>query len=170
MLQRTIPGASRIIPVLFLIAISGMAALFSQESRGTIVGTVTDQSGAAIPGATVEVTNKAQGAKQVFRSNESGLYQAPYLIPGEYEVAATFTGFKRAVRPNVTVSVGDRVSIDMVLELGATDQSITVTAETPLLESATGSVGQVVDSKRITELPIAHGQPFALIGLSAGVS
>ncbi|MCL4783322.1 MAG: carboxypeptidase regulatory-like domain-containing protein [Bryobacterales bacterium] len=170
MLQSRYPVAGRILLVLTLTAAFGMAALFSQESRGTIVGTVTDQSGTAIPGATVEVTNKAQGAKQVFRSNESGLYQAPYLIPGDYEVAATFTGFKRAVRPNVTVSVGDRVSIDMVLEIGATDQSITVTAESPLLESATGSVGQVVDSKRITELPIAHGQPFALIGLSAGVS
>ncbi|MCW5965359.1 MAG: carboxypeptidase regulatory-like domain-containing protein [Bryobacterales bacterium] len=147
-----------------------LPAGLAQESRGTIVGLVTDSSGAAIAGASVEVTNMSQGIRQTFRTNQSGLYQAPYLIPGQYEVAVTFEGFKRSVRPSVDVKVGDRVSVDLTLEVGTTEQSITVTAESPLLESATGSVGQVVDSKRITELPIAHGQPFALIGLSAGVS
>jgi hypothetical protein len=145
-------------------------SVWSQESRGTIVGMVSDQSGAAVAGATVEVVHRAQGVKQVFRTNQSGLFQAPYLIPGEYEVSASMEGFKRAVRPTVNVQVGDRVSVDLVLEVGLPEQSVTVTAESPLLESATGSVGQVIDTKRITELPIAHGQPFALIGLAAGVS
>jgi hypothetical protein len=158
-----------IFPLLLAFLVLALPGL-GQESRGTIVGLVTDSSGAAIAGATIEVTNVAQGVRQTFRTNQAGLYQAPYLTPGQYEVSASFEGFKRAVRPSVDVNVGDRVSVDMTLEVGATEQSITVTAESPLLESATGSVGQVIDSKRITELPIAHGQPFALIGLSAGVS
>ncbi len=165
-------GTRQIISAITLLAtvLVVLPAAFSQESRGTIVGLVTDQSGAAIAGATVEVKNISQGVIQTFRTNQSGLYQAPYLIPGRYEVSATFEGFKRAIRPTVDVNVSDRVSVDLTLEVGTTEQSVTVTAESPLLESATGSVGQVIDSKRIAELPIAHGQPFALIGLSAGVS
>ena len=82
-----------------LIAVFCLASISSQaqESRGTIVGRVTDPSGAAIPAATVEVTSKTQGVKQALQTNESGLYQVPYLIPGTYEVAVTVTGFKRAV-------------------------------------------------------------------------
>jgi len=155
---------------LMLILIGVMAPAWGQESRGTIIGKVSDQSGAAVSGATVEVIHRSQGVKQTFRTNQAGVFQAPFLIPGEYEVSATLEGFKRAVRPSVDVQVGDRVSVDLTLEVGLTEQSVTVTAESPLLESATGSVGQVIDSKRITELPIAHGQPFALIGLAAGVS
>ncbi len=166
---RTRRSPRRWTSLLFLLLVV-VSVSMAQESRGTIVGTVTDSSGAAIAGATVEVTNVAQGVRQTFRTNQAGLYHAPYLIPGQYEVAVAFEGFKRAVRQSVDVKVGDRVSVDMMMEVGATEQSVTVTAESPLLESATGSVGQVVDSKRITELPIAHGQPFALIGLSAGVS
>lgn len=161
-----------LLPTAFLWIVPWMDTLpvAAQESRGTIVGRVSDPSGAAVPGAAVEVTNKAQGVKQTLKTNDAGLYQATYLLPGEYQVAVAADGFKRAVRETVTVNVSDRISVDMTLELGGTDQSITVTAESPLLETASGSIGQVIDTKRIAELPIAHGQPFGLIGLSAGVS
>jgi hypothetical protein len=159
----------RISPLIaMLFALS--ASVQAQESRGTIVGRVTDQSGAAIPAAKVDVTNKAQGVTQSLLANETGLYQATFLLPGQYEVTVEAPGFKKAVRQTVDVNVGDRVTVDIVLEVGATEQSVTVTSESPLLETATASTGQVIDTKRITELPIAHGQPFALIGLSAGVS
>ncbi len=157
---------SSLIAMLCLVASIGQ----TQESRGTISGRVTDQSGAAIPAAKVDVTNKAQGVTQSVTANETGLYQATFLLPGQYEVAVSASGFKKAVRQTVDVNVGDRVAVDMVLEVGGTEQSVTVSSESPLLETATASTGQVIDTKRITELPIAHGQPFALIGLSAGVS
>jgi hypothetical protein len=70
----------------------------------------------------------------------------------------------------VSVNVNDRLNVDITLEVGVTDQVVTVTAESPLLDTASASVGQVIDTKRIAELPVAHGQPFALIGLSAGVA
>ncbi len=153
----------------FVSLISSAPAVFAQESRGTLVGRVTDSTGAAIPGATVEVTSKAQGAKQTFTTNESGLYQAPYLIPGVYEVAVTTTGFKRALR-EVTINVGDRVGADFTMEVGEASTSIDVTAESPLLNTETASTGQVVDTKRIAELPMAHGQPLQLMGLASGVA
>src|SRR5215203_4530332 len=120
----------------------------AQESRGTIVGRITDPTGSTIPAAAVEVTNKAQGTKQTLTSNDSGLYQASYLIPGVYEVAVTATGFKRTVR-EVNVAVGDRLAVDIQMPVGDSTQTIDVTAEAPLLETASASTGQVVDTKRI---------------------
>jgi hypothetical protein len=156
------------------IAVVALAActlpLAAQESRGTIVGRVSDPSGALIPNATVEVKNKAQGVVQTFKTNESGAYQAPYLIPGQYEVAVTAEGFKRAVRDTVSVTVGDRVNVDLTMEVGEMTQSVSVTAEAPLLQTASSSSGQVVDTKRLAELPLAHGQPLQLMGLATGVA
>jgi hypothetical protein len=123
MIRRT----SSMIAMLCALVLSSQA----QESRGTIVGRVTDQSGAAIPAAKVDVTNKAQGVTQSVTANETGLYQATFLLPGQYEVAVAAQGFKKAVRQTVDVNVGDRVTVDMVLEVGATEQSVTVTSESP---------------------------------------
>jgi hypothetical protein len=142
----------------------------AQESRGTVTGRVVDPSEAVVPGATIEVTNKAQGVRQTFTTNESGLYQAPYLIPGLYTISASAQGFKRAVRDNVDVTVGERVGVDLTLEIGDATQAVNITAEAELLNTATSSSGQVVDTKRLAELPIAHGQPLQLMGLAAGVA
>lgn len=142
----------------------------AQEPRGTIVGTVTDPSGAVIPGASVVVTNVAMGTRVTVTTNTAGLYQAPYLLPGTYTVAVELQGFKRAVRSGIELRVNDRLEVNMTLDVGGTTETVTVTAESPLLETASASVGAVVDSRRVAELPIAHGQPFALIGLAAGVS
>jgi len=144
--------------------------LRAQEARGTLFGRVLDPSGAAIPGAAVQITNKAMGTKVALSTNEAGLYQAPYLLPGRYEVAAEAAGFKKYVRDGVEVRVNDRLELNITLEVGAQAESVTVTAESPLLDTATASAGAVVDSRRVAELPIAHGQPFALIGLAGGVS
>jgi hypothetical protein len=143
---------------------------WAQESRGSIVGRVTDASGAVIPGAAVEVTNQAMGTKLSLSTNEAGLYQASYLIPGAYQIVVQAPGFKKYVRDGVQVRVGDRLEINIMLEVGAPAETITVTAEAPLLETGSASVGSVVDSRRVAELPMAHGQPFALIGLAGGVS
>lgn len=143
--------------------------LTAQEARGTIVGRVVDPSGASVPGATVEVTNVAMGTKVVLSTNESGAYQATFLIPGQYRVAVESSGFRRLVREGIEVRVNDRIELNLTLEVGATEQSITVSAETPLLETASASMGTVVDSRRVAELPIAHGNPYQLIGLAAGV-
>ncbi|MBN8731333.1 MAG: TonB-dependent receptor [Acidobacteria bacterium] len=143
---------------------------WSQEARGTIVGTITDSTGAVIPSAKVDVISKTMGTKVSLTTNESGHYQAAYLIPGEYQVVAQSDGFKRFVRDGIEVRVNDRVEVNLSLEVGGTEQSVTVTGETPLLNTTSSSLGQVVDGRRVSELPIPHGNPYFLIGLASGVS
>ena len=143
---------------------------WSQETRGTITGRINDPSGAVIPGATVVVTNTAMGTKTNLRTNEDGIYQATYLIPGPYQVEAVAQGFKKVVRGSIEVRVADRLEVNLELQIGASDQSVTVTAETPLLNSETASMGTVVDSRRVADLPLEYGNPFLLIGAAAGVS
>jgi hypothetical protein len=142
----------------------------AQEARGTITGKVVDPTKAVVAGATVKVTNIAMGTTLNLRTNEDGFYQAPYLIPGTYQVTAEATGFKRFVRDGVVVRVNDTIQIDVDLEVGSMDQTVTVTADAPLLDTTSGSMGAVVDSRRVAELPIPHGEPFKLIGLAGGVS
>jgi len=142
----------------------------AQESRGTIVGRVSDPTGAVVPGANVTVISKTMGTRVTMQTNEAGAYLATFLIPGAYQVTVETSGFKKYVRDPVEVRVNERLELNITLELGASDQSITITESVPLLNTASGSMGDIIDSRRVAELPIAHGQPFALAGLAAGVS
>jgi hypothetical protein len=144
--------------------------LLAQEARGSIAGSVADPSGAAIPGASVVVSNKAMGTRLALTTNEVGLFQASYLIPGLYQVEVEAPGFRKVIRDGIEVRINDRVGLNVALEVGAATESITVTGETPLLSTSTASMGQIVDPRRVAELPIAHGQPFALVGLAPGIS
>ncbi len=162
----------RLFPVLLACAalVAPWQQIVAQEARGTVVGRILDPTGAVIPGATVQVVNKAMGTKLSVTTNEVGVYQAPYLIPGLYQLTFEAQGFKKAVRDDIQVQVNDRLELNITLEVGAPTESVTVSAETPLLETGTASIGSVVDSRRVAELPVAHGQPFGLIGLAGGVS
>jgi hypothetical protein len=144
--------------------------LAAQDARGTIVGKVLDPSGAAVPSATVVITNQAMGTRISPVTSETGLYQASFLIPGLYRVAVEQRGFKRFVREGIELRVNDRIEVEVNLELGTADQSVTISGETPLLNTESASLGTVVDGRRVTELPIPHGNPYFLIGLAAGVS
>lgn len=153
-----------------LLALSQTSVLLAQEARATVGGRVVDPQGGVIPGATVEVTNKAMGTKLSLTTNDEGFYQATYLIPGMYQVAVEMPGFKKHVRDNLEVQVNDRLEVNIKLEVGELEQIVTVTGETPLLQTASASAGQVVDARRVAELPVPHGNPYALIGLAAGVT
>jgi hypothetical protein len=144
--------------------------LVAQETRGSIVGKVSDQSGAVLPGATVEITNKAMGTKTSLVTNDQGFYQATYLLSGLYRIEVQVSGFKKFVRDDVEVRINDRIEINISLQIGELTQTVSVTGETPLLNNTSASLGQVVDGRRITELPLAHGNPYQLIGLSGGVT
>ena len=139
---------------------------FAQETRGSIVGKVTDQSGAVLPGATVEITNKAMGTKTALVTNDQGFYQATYLLSGLYRIEVQVSGFKKFVRDDVEVRINDRIEVNISLEIGELSQTVSVTGETPLLSNTSASLGQVIDGRRVTELPLAHGNPYQLIGLS----
>lgn len=164
-MSRKAPFALR--AVVCLIAASLAPA---QETRGSIIGRVVDASGAIIPGVTIHAVNLATNVSISGESNAEGNFEIPYLLPGEYRITAEQTGFKSFRRDGVEVRIGERVSIPIRMELGQVSEQITVTAETPLLESAGANLGQVIDQRRIAELPIAHGNPFLLMTLSPGVS
>src|SRR5947207_10240085 len=106
---------------------------WSQDTRGAISGRVTDPSGAIIAGAQVSVTNPAMGTKSAVTTNADGIYRAPLLSPGKYQIEVTAPGFKKAVRSDVEVRVADRLAINIVLEIGASEQQVTVTSELPIL-------------------------------------
>jgi hypothetical protein len=161
---------NRIFSLLAIVLLLTGALAWSQDARGSIVGTVTDASGAVVAGAQVEVLNKAMGTRLSLRTNEAGLYTATFLIPGQYQVRAEMAGFKKFLRDDIEVRVNDRIEVNIPLEIGAAEQSVTITGETPLLSTESASLGTVVDGRRVSELPIPHGNPYFLIGLAAGVS
>ncbi len=143
---------------------------WTQEARGAIVGRVTDSTGAVIPGVSVKITNIATGVTTPAETNAQGNYLAPYLIPGTYRITAEKAGFKSFLREGIELRVNDRLEVNITLELGAVTETITVTAETPMLDTASASMGSVVDARRVAELPFPHGNPYHLIQLASGVA
>jgi len=141
---------------------------FSQESRGTILGRVSDQSGSGVFNAQVKVTSPGTGVTLTATSNADGNYFVPYLVPGRYNVAVEATGFKRFIANEVEVRVADQVKFDIVLTIGSVQESIEVTAQTPLLSTAEANLGQVVDERRAVELPLFAGNAMDLVHLAPG--
>ena len=142
----------------------------AQDFRGAVGGKVTDESGGVLPGVTVTGTNKDTNVAGNTVTNETGGYSLLYLAPGTYLVTAELQGFKKVVRDNVEVRLGDRLTLDFKLEVGRMEETITVTAETPLLETRTGSAGQVIGEKQISLMPLSDGNPFVLARLAPGVA
>jgi hypothetical protein len=125
----------------------------AQTGQGIITGLVTDASGAIIQGASVRITNKATGVGSASLSNEQGLYRAPYLNPGVYEVVFEASGFKRLVRSNIQVRSTETARVDASLELGAVVESVEISAGTTLLETETSTTGHLVSTVELNKLP-----------------
>ncbi len=143
--------------------------LSAQDYRGQITGRVLDPSGAAIPGAAVAVSNVATNSGTGTRSDEAGNYTVLYLGPGRYSITVDAPGFKRLVRQGIEVRIGDQLRLDLAMEVGASQEVISVTADAELLETTTASAGQVIDQRRIADLPLSDGNPFVLHRLAPGV-
>src|SRR5437899_12663679 len=153
--------------LLFFVLAAGARA---QEFRGAITGRVTDNSGAVLPGVTITVTNVATNVASTTVTNGEGLYTVPYLTPGNYKATAELSGFKKVERDGIEVRIGDRLAIDFRLEVGALEETVMVTARSPLLELGTASAGQVIDEKRISLMPLSDGNPFVLARLVPGIA
>ena len=143
---------------------------FAQEARGTIQGRVVDASGGAVPGATVEVLNIATGVVTPTTTNEEGSYRVPFLIPGDYTVTVTMDGFSKFVSDKIEVHVADLLTVDATLKVGAVTDEVTVTAVAATIDRTTAELGQIVDARRIAELPIREGSPVELVILAPGVT
>ncbi len=157
--------------LLVLACVLGIAAsaLWSQEFRGTLMGRVLDAQDAVVPNVKIQLTEVSTGAKYDTVSSTEGLYSVPFLAPGLYRVTAETTGFKRYVREGVRVSTNDRVGLDIKLELGQVIESVTVSDEAPILQTASASTGQVIDSRQIENMPMNGRTPMVLAQLAFGV-
>lgn len=153
---------------IFLFALCASTAS-AQEARGTIQGTVFDSTGAVVPNASITANSVATNVNIKATSNEQGAYNIQFLLPGMYTISAGAAGFKTGRREGIELRIADRLQIDFTLEVGAVNEEVRVTAEAPLLQTATANLGMVVDTKRLSDLPIAHGSPFNLMFLATGV-
>jgi hypothetical protein len=142
---------------------------FGQEYRGTITGSVTDPSGAAVPKAEVETRNVDTSAIAKASTNDAGVYSIPFLLPGTYTVTATVSGFKKAVHQDVEVHAGDKIQMDLKLEVGNVSDSVTITAEAELLRTATASMGQTINTSETRDLPVMGRNTYMLADLATGM-
>ena len=142
---------------------------YTQETRGQILGRITDESGAIVVGAKVKAVNAATNVTSATVTNESGDYSLPFLIPGTYNVFADVQGFRPFEQTGILVRLADRATLNIVLQVGQTSERVLVTANAPLIETANASLGQVVDNRRISELPLKDGNPIMLSSLAPGV-
>ena len=142
----------------------------SQELRGKITGRVIDSNEAAVSGATVTVTDLARAKATVLTTNKDGLFEAPYLLPGTYQVMVEASGFKKALQDNVTVAINETRTITITLDVGTVTETVTVTSEASRLNVSDSNLGLTIDRKRVDELPSIHGDPYYLINLAPGVA
>ncbi|MGH9660015.1 MAG: TonB-dependent receptor domain-containing protein, partial [Bryobacteraceae bacterium] len=146
------------------------ASVWGQSFTGSILGTVRDASGAAVPQASITIVNTATNARADVRSDESGQYIAPQLPPGRYTVEASAAGFKKVVRDGIVLQVQQQARVELVLAVGEVTESVTVSADAAVLETTTSSIGKVVDNRRIVDLPLNTRNVYSLIFLTPGVS
>ena len=121
----------------------------AQVTTGTILGTVSDSTGAVIPGATVNLRNVETGISRTVTTDAAGRYRAPQLGLGSYEITAEAAGFQTEVRSGVTMTVGREAMVDFTLQVGAVAERITVTGEAPLIETTNATVSSLVDEREI---------------------
>ncbi|MGB9073348.1 MAG: TonB-dependent receptor [Terriglobales bacterium] len=144
--------------------------LFSQTTTGRILGTVHDQSGAALAGATVTAKDVQRGTTRTATTDESGVYVIPALPPGSYAVRAEAKGFKAAERPSILLEVAKDVDIDFSLSPGNVTETVTVTGEAPLLDVTSATLGGTLSNGEINDLPLSGRNYENLLQLRPGVT
>jgi hypothetical protein len=144
-------------------------SLFGQGSFGRILGTVTDQTGAVLPGATVSITDTERGLARTVNTDSAGEYNAPNLIPGTYTIRVEAKGFKALDRQNVVLEVGKEVRVDLTPQTGEQTQTITVNESIPLVDTASATLGGVLNNADINDLPLNGRNYQSLMALRPGV-
>src|ERR1700692_53561 len=144
--------------------------LFSQTTTGRILGTVSDQSGAGVAGATVIITDVQRDTKRTVASDASGDYAAPELQPGVYKIRAEAKGFKAVERPNIVVEVAQDLRVDIALPTGQISETVVVTDEVPLVNSTSATLGGTLSNAEINDLPLNGRNYENLLQLRPGVT
>lgn len=144
-------------------------AVSAQEYRGTFSGNVSDPQGSAIPNAKITVTETRTGTKTTTTSGPSGNYTVPFLALGKYDIEAEASGFKKFSQRGITLSAGESPVIDIHLEVGSISEEVTVTAEAPVLVTSNPSLGQVITTAEVEDVPVNGRTPMMLDNLAMGV-
>ena len=138
----------------------------AQAVTGTLLGNVTDSSGAAVPGVTVTALEVQTNVSRTAVTNESGYYIFSSLQNGTYTVDAELQGFKKVVREGVKVDVNTTVRVDLTLEVGQMTETVSVQAESPLLQTDRTDTGRIIESKMVAELPLTYNRNFQSLMLT----
>src|SRR3954463_1112706 len=149
--------------MLSLLLLMFAVSAFSQNAA-KIVGTVSDQSGAAVVGATVTVKNTGLGVERTTQTNSTGSYEVPALPPGTYSVQVQMTGFETQVAKNLVLQVSQNSVQNFGLKVATTSEVVTVEATAPVIESTTMTVGQTINQRTVQEIPL-NGRHFVDLGL-----
>jgi hypothetical protein len=162
-----VTGWAALLVAAFMVA---PAAAQSQAANGNIEGVVRDTSGAVLPGVTVTVVNTDTGAQRSVVTNENGAYRAVLLPLGTYTVAAELSGFKRYEQTGLTLSAGQTVTIDVSLSVGGVEEVVSVTAESPIVDTAKIDTGRNISEREIKNLPLVSRNPYNYALVQPGVS
>ncbi len=154
---------------LYLFAAISVVAL-GQTTPSTITGLVRDTSGAIVPGAKVQIVGEDSGVAFPAMANSAGLYRSPSLIPGNYRVEAEAPGFQKQVRGQLTVQIGQSLQVDIALTVGSLQETVNVTSATPMLETQSSSVTQLVEREMVQGMPMANRTSTALLALIPGAA
>jgi Carboxypeptidase regulatory-like domain/TonB dependent receptor len=159
----------RVSGIILCLLLAVCAPVFSQTTTGRILGTVSDQSGAAVAGAAVVITDVQRGTTRAAATDESGSYAVPELPPGVYKVRAEAKGFKTVERVNITVEVAQDLRVDVTLPAGQVSETVVVTDEVPLVNSMSSTLGGTLSNAEINDLPLNGRNYENLLQLRPGV-
>ncbi len=136
---------------------------YAQAVTGTLLGNITDQGGLAMPGTTVTITETSTNISLTATTNEAGLYTFPSLKDGTYKVVAELAGFKKVIRDGIIVPVNTTIRVDLRMEVGALEESITVVGQSPVLQTDRTDTGRLIESKMVSEMPLTFNRNFQSI-------
>jgi Carboxypeptidase regulatory-like domain/TonB dependent receptor len=142
----------------------------AQETRGKITGRILDPSKKAVARASVGITDTERGTTVSSTTNDEGLFQANYLLPGTYLVEVEVAGFKKHIQGNVVLQIDESRDLAIMLEVGGVEEAITVTSEGLALNTSDASLGMTIDQRRLSDLPLIHGDPYKIMGLAPGLA
>jgi Carboxypeptidase regulatory-like domain len=152
--------------IVFLLAGAAHSPLLAQSPQATISGIVTDAAGSVIPGVQVTAINLATTQRTTAVTNDQGFFVLTQLVIGGYTIEAEKIGFKKFVRQELTLTTGATVALNIQLEIGAAIDTVTITGETPLLQTRTSDVSTLIESKTVQDLPLGDRRTLSIVKLT----
>ena len=168
-LHAAVPFRTHLLYTVLAVLISGGLSMQAQVTTSSILGSVTDNSGAAIPNAEISVRDVDRNLEKTARSNDQGAYRLDFLLPGNYRVAVSAPNFKTQIQNRISLNAGVPATINAELSPGTVTESIVVTSESPLVETSNAEVGATVGQQDIAALPLVNRNPYTLLDLTPGV-